>query len=456
MEQFLSDYYRLARGLNGADFCEEPAGDAGFFRFGQAICYGRCKSGVAPMPKSLELRDAWEEVRLNGSKVRLPFSMSQVIESLRQEHYTNGSSRQAKRIFDHTFIRDSYYAVRTLLPVAVRRRLQRAYLEDRRNSSFPNWPVDFSVDVLHRESLKLVMQSQGIQKIPFIWFWPKGAPGCLIMTHDVEATKGRDFSTTLMDIDSSYGIRASFQAVPEQRYELSHEYVQEIRDRGFEFNIHDLNHDGHLYRDRREFLRRAQKINKYVSMYNTQGFRSGSMYRNAEWYDAFEFSYDMSIPNVGHLEPQHGGCCTVMPYFIGKILELPLTTSEDYSVFHMLKEYSIDLWKRQLALIRQNNGLMSFIVHPDYVIELRARKVYETLLDYLQQMVTREKVWAALPGDVDRWWRARSQMRLVPCESGWEIEGPEQERARLAYAVLGGDGLRYEVAGVPSSQEACS
>ena len=37
------------------------------------------------------------------------------------------------------------------------------------------------------------------------------------------------------------------------------------------------------------------------------------MYRNQDWYDVFEFSYDMSVPNVAHLDPMRGGCCTVMP-----------------------------------------------------------------------------------------------------------------------------------------------
>jgi len=81
------------------------------------------------------------------------------------------------------------------------------------------------------------------------------------------------------------------------------------------------------------------------------------------------------------------------------------------------------------------------------LINSRNRKVYESLLAYLQQMVAREKIWATLPGDVDRWWRARAQMQLVPCESGWEIVGPEKERARLAYAVLNGDRVTYEIAG---------
>jgi hypothetical protein len=136
-----------------------------------------------------------------------------------------------------------------------------------------------------------------------------------------------------------------------------------------------------------------------------------------------------------------------MPYFVDKILELPLTTTQDYSLFYILNDHSIDLWKRQLHLIGQRNGLMSFISHPDYLINTRNRRVYEELLDYLQPMIARENIWATLPGNVDRWWRARNQMKVVPSGDGWEIVGPEKERARLAYAVLDGEHLRYEIAG---------
>jgi len=45
---------------------------------------------------------------------------------------------------------------------------------------------------------------------------------------------------------------------------------------------------------------------------------------------------NMSVPNVGHLDAQLGGCCTVMPFYIGDILELPLTTTQDYSLFNIL------------------------------------------------------------------------------------------------------------------------
>jgi hypothetical protein len=267
------------------------------------------------------------------------------------------------------------------------------------------------------------------------------------MTHDVEESIGRDMCEQLMDIDDSFGIKSAFQIVPEVRYQAAERLLESIRNRGFEVNVHDLNHDGSLFLEKREFLRRADRINKYAVTYRTEGFRAGAMYRNQDWYPAFDFSYDMSVPNVAHLEPQRGGCCTVMPYFIGKILELPLTTIQDYSLFHILSDYSIDLWKQQIDLILKRNGLVSFIIHPDYLIEQRARAVYSDLLRHLVRLREDQKLWIALPGEVNRWWRSRNQMNLVATGEGWRIEGPDCDRARVAHATLDGDRLRYTVEG---------
>ena len=216
--------------------------------------------------------------------------------------------------------------------------------------------------------------------------------------------------------------------------------------RGFEVNVHDLKHDGRLYAEREEFLRRADRINRYIKEFGAQGFRSGILYRNADWYDAFRFSYDMSIPNVGHLDPQRGGCCTVMPYFIGDIVELPLTCTQDYTLFKILGDYSIDLWKRQVNLIKKNHGLISFIVHPDYVIEKKAQTVYKSLLEYLARERAESNVWTALPRDVATWWRQRSQLSLVNENGNWRIKGLGHERACVAYAVLDGDTVSYTLA----------
>jgi hypothetical protein len=327
-----------------------------------------------------------------------------------------------------------YYAVRPILPVAVRRHLQRAYLSDWSKIVFPHWPVDHTVDSIVRGSMQLLLRSQKLKSIPFIWFWPDGASGAACMTHDVETAEGRDFCGSLMSMNERFGIPASFQVVPEERYEVSEEFLDSIRNRGFEVNVQDLNHDGRLYNDRKEFARRAAKINEYGRLYRASGFRSAILYRRQEWYSELDFSYDMSVPNSAHLEPQRGGCCTVMPYFIGKMLELPVTTTQDYSLFNYLRKFSIDLWKTEIDLILEQNGLMSFIVHPDYITEDRERDLYQQLLVHLAEVRERRNVWIAAPHEIDRWWRQRSKMTLVSDSDGWRIEGEGSEHARIAYA----------------------
>jgi hypothetical protein len=225
---------------------------------------------------------------------------------------------------------------------------------------------------------------------------------------------------------------------------VSPEALEQIRARGFEVNVHDLNHDGRLMCDHAEFLRRAERINMYGKQYGALGFRSAIMYRNSDWYDALDFSYDMSIPSVAHLDPQQGGCCTTLPFFIGNILELPLTTTQDYSLFNILNDYSIRLWKEQLSRIREGHGLASFIIHPDYNINPAARRVYTDLLRYLSELRAQGETWIALPREVAAWWRLRSRMHLVRDGDSWRIEGEGNERAKVAYAELVDEKLIYK------------
>ena len=215
---------------------------------------------------------------------------------------------------------------------------------------------------------------------------------------------------------------------------MSEKYRDSIRQRGFEVNVQDLNHDGRLYNDRDEFARRAVQINEYGQRFGASGFRSAILYRRQEWYSDLNFSYDMSVPSSGHLEPQRGGCCTIMPYFVGKMLELPLTTTQDYSLFNYLRNFSIDLWKREIDLLLEQNGLISFIVHPDYIIKERENHIYQQLLAHLDSLRASKNLWVAAPGDIDRWWRQRLKMELVSDGDGWRVEGAGSERARVAYA----------------------
>jgi len=404
---------------------------SGYFHFGDDVtCYGSYYGERAAESPAGILQDASFETTVNNGVTYLPFNPSQVASNLRREVYASDWQSESYM----SILSKLYYFVRPLLPVGVRRYLQKIHLRGWEAQAFPRWPIDSSVDNLFEKLLLCCLRANGVERIPFIWFWPNGAPSAAIMTHDVETEAGRDYCSSLMDLDDSFGIKSSFQIVPEVRYSVTPSFLKSIHDRDFEVVIHDLNHDGHLYKNRAQFFKRAAKINSYGREYGAAGFRAGVLYRKQLWYDALDFSYDMSVPNVAHLDPQHGGCCTVMPYSMGEILELPVTTTQDYTLFHILEDYSTDLWKTQIDLILQKHGLISFIVHPDYIIGARERRVYEELLDLLSTLRDEKSVWIARPGEVTRWWRQRAEMKLVEKGDRWQIVGPGSERACVAYA----------------------
>jgi hypothetical protein len=383
------------------------------------------------------------------SPVHLPFDADESADNLRLERYVPSREHGHPA---NSFVGRAYYLIRPLMPVKVRRHLQRARLNSWRNLTFPQWPVDRTVDHTMHELMSRSRRAHGVEKIPFIWFWPDGATGAAIVTHDVETDVGRDSCSTLMDIDESYGFKAAFEVVPEKRYEVPASYIESIWKRGFEVAVHDLNHDGHLFRDRETFLERVTKINAYRDRFQAEGFRAAVLYRNQEWYEALDFSYDTSVPNVGHLDPQRGGCCTVMPYFVGKMVELPVTLTQDYSLFNILNDYSIDLWKKQIDLVLESHGLINIIIHPDYSLSSRERAVFEAFLAHLAKVRDERGLWAPLPKDVARWWRQRSEMKIVEDHHGLHIEGEGKERARIAYAFEKDGRLEVELA---SSQPAC-
>ena len=354
----------------------------------------------------------------------------ETIEGLRSERYTRDS--------DYNILRSRaasiYYFFRPILHTAVRKYIQRVCLSGWKHLEVPRWPVDTTVEDVLGQLLLGMLRSDMTRRIPFIWFWPDGASSCAIMTHDVETQIGLRHCSALMDIDATFGVPAAYQIVPEGRYHVSASFIDELRKRGCEVNVQDLNHDGLLFRNEREFSRRAARINEYVDKFGARGFRSAALYRNHEWLTALNVEFDMSVPNVAHLDPQRGGCCTVLPYFIDHLLELPVTTTQDYSLFHILNSYSLDLWKQQIDLIKQKNGLISFITHPDYLTSDVAKSVYRDLLTYLTRLRSDERLWITTPGEVNDWWRQRAQLRIVEDGVGWRIVGPGSGRARIGYA----------------------
>lgn len=437
-----NDYFRCPEHFSRFDLERCDGRAPGFFRFGpDAICYGATASGHVSARLSDALFDALPHVGAQGGAVRLPFDAGSAIDGLRFERYA--ARDESYRHLENSRWRSAYYLFRGTLPRVLRQLIHRTYFRGWEKIAFPKWPVDFSVESIFERLAAASLKARGAEEMPFIWFWPEGAPYCALMTHDVEMRVGRDFCAQLMDIDDRFGVKSAFQVIPEERYEVTPAWLAEFRRRGFEVNVHDLNHDGRLFASHETFLQRAGAINRYGREFGARGFRSGALYRNQEWYGALDFSYDMSVPCTGRLEVQRGGCCTTMPYFVGKVLEIPLTTTQDYALFNVLNDYSTRLWQEQLEAIADRHGLASFIAHPDYLLEARARRTYESLLEILAAKRAADHCWVALPGEVDRWWRDRHASRLVQQGGEWSIEGPARERGRVAFACLQDGEIRY-------------
>ena len=371
--------------------------------------------------------------------------VSAAIDDLRRERYVDNSGTASGTGGMKRLARGAYYAIRPLLPVGVRKYAQRFALRDWQSLQFPAWPVDVSVERLMNDAFDQLLTVQGLKEIPFVWFWPEGHTAAAMMTHDVETARGRDFCGKLMATEAARGITSSFEVVPEVRYEVPDAFLEELRGGGCEVCVHDLNHDGRLFGHEHVFRERAKKINAYARRFGATGFRSAVMYRRVEWFDAFDFSYDMSLPNVAHLDPQRGGCCTVMPYFIGGLVELPLTTTQDYQLFHILRRFDLELWRQQTEIVMEHHGLLSFIIHPDYMLAPGALDLYRSLLDYIAELRDDRNVWTALPGDIDRWWRQRRELTLDRCGEHWRITGAGADRARVAFAYRDEGRIKFRV-----------
>lgn len=446
MKQAFLDYFRCPDDLVDFRVTAPLVPEAGFFHFGPELtCYGRTTAGRTQHNASSAMEDVFAHACVRGNVAYLPFDLDEIVDNLRLERYVANTACESRGPLAHSIWRKSYYIMRPFLPTSVRKHLQRLALHRWDESAFPGWPIDKTVDCLFQEAMRLLILANSGQPLPFIWFWPEGLVSCAIMTHDVETAAGRDFCASLMDLDDSAAIKSSFQLIPEGRYEVSESFLRSLRDRGFEINVHDFNHDGALFKQREEFLRRVARINAYGRQFQASGYRSAVLYRNLEWYDSFDYSYDMSVPNVGHLDPQPGGCCTIKPYFVGRILEIPVVATQDYTLFHILRQYSTDLWEREIELAMEQNGLISFIIHPDYLFEKKARDVYIGLLQHLSNARRERQMWIPLPRELNQWWRNRSQMRLVKNGDTWIIEGPDKNRARVAYAALQGDRVVYNL-----------
>jgi peptidoglycan/xylan/chitin deacetylase (PgdA/CDA1 family) len=299
-----------------------------------------------------------------------------------------------------------YYRIKHLLPRRFWLAARRAYIHrGRRRTEFPDWPLDRSVEKLLRFYAHCLLVQQDREAAPFAWFWPGAFRAAVILTHDVESSEGLRLALELCEVEEKRGLRSSFNIVGGD-YAIDYGIVNELRARGFEVGLHGLVHDRSLFSSRESFEEQLPQLEAAASRLGSVGFRSPATYRNPEWMQEVPADYDSTFPLSDPYEPQPGGCCSIWPYFLGSLVELPYTMPQDHTIFTLLGEKTPALWLDQMARLEQSFGLIELLSHPDrgYLGDRRKRALYELTLDVI---AANDRLWKPLPRELASWWRKR-------------------------------------------------
>lgn len=317
-----------------------------------------------------------------------------------------------------------FYAVKHLIPRFLQITLRRLRAKSIKNN-FPHWPIEPYLEELKRKCLKY---QKDIEKIPFIWFWPGNKNFSLCLTHDVETKEGFKKIERICKIEKNIGLRSAWFFVAE-KYPVSENLIKELKEQGFEVGVHGLRHDGKLFNSKNTFNKRKEKLRIYAQKWNAKGFRSPSLLRNAQLIKDLPFEYDSSFPDTDPYGPQPGGCLSIFPFFMGNIVEIPVTMPQDHTLFVILRKRNISIWKKKVDWIEKMHGVALFIIHPDY-FDAKIEKYYIELLDYLSG---KKNVWFAQPLEICNWWRSRDRSFITGDEnSNLTITGEIKKNGTIA------------------------
>jgi uncharacterized protein len=289
-----------------------------------------------------------------------------------------------------------YYAIKPLIPrrflIALRSQVIRRQLVKYKDV----WPIDPTT-----------------WKTPAGWpGWPEGKQFALVLTHDVEGTEGLAKVRPLAELEMKYGFRSSFNFVPGD-YVVSLELREFLVSNGFEVGVHGYTHkQGNLFRSEKIFKEQAPGINRFLKEWGAVGFRAPSMYHDFEKIQRLEIQYDSSTFDTDPFEPQPDGVRTIFPFWVsnrngGGFVELPCTMPQDHTLFLLMKEKTIQIWRKKLDWIARQGGMALLITHPDYFhLELNNNKSQINISNFYEEFLNdicirhENQYWKSLPKDI--------------------------------------------------------
>ncbi len=394
------------------------------------VTTGRSWRPALSLTDARGVHHAWVRKADDGS-VFLPFDPDEAISTLWSERYGEIRSRHVARRAKRLMVR-AYYVARPALPRHLQTALRRRFTRVQARAKFPDWPVESALHDLYAQLFALLGDVAG-EPVPWLAPWPDGRSWAFVMTHDVETSAGYRRLDRVLEVERRTGVRSAWYFVPERDYHVEVERVHGLIERGCEVGVHGLRHDG---RDLApgSFWSRRSAIRGYAKRWGATGFRSPATHRSWDLMPHLGFDYDSSYCDTAPYEPQSGGSCSWLPYFIGDLVELPITIPQDHTLFELLDHRDESLWMQKASFLKEQGGLALLLTHPDYLHEGERLDAYARFLD---AFAGDESAWKALPREVSGWWRRRAASSIERDGDGWTVVGPAAGEARI---VFGADG----------------
>ena len=320
----------------------------------------------------------------------------------------------------------AYYTFKYLVPRRLQIQLRRYYVNRKRSLHADIWPIDPNAakpleygGIWGHDAASSGMWGHDAASCPHIPDWPDGKKFALVLTHDVETVGSFEKCQILAEIEERRGFRSCFNFVA-QDYQVPAKLRHYLIDHGFETGLHGLTHDQNPFRSGAIFKKQAVKINRYLEEWGSAGFRSPSMYHDLTLLHHLNIEYDASTFDTDPFEPQPDGMSTIFPFWVRGngnqkgYVELPYTIPQDFLLFILMKEQTIDIWKKKLDWIADHNGMALFIAHPNYMnfdkrpsFEEYPARLYVEFLDYIKSQY-KDQYWNILPREMARWWKANA------------------------------------------------
>lgn len=323
-----------------------------------------------------------------------------------------------------------YYACKPAIPRRAQLAMRRRYAGRQRRRAFPAWPIEPVLVEMRERELRERLRQEATSRIPLLNYWPGRRRFAFTLTHDVETARGIEGIEALLTVEQRHGFVSCWNFVAED-YAIPSATFERLRSARCEIGLHGITHDGKLFQSRQRFEADLPKIRDYLAGWQAVGFRSPATHRRAEWMHELCCLYDSSFPDTDPFEPQSGGCCSILPFHLGGVVELPITLVQDHTLFDILGERTTALWRQKSEWLIRHHGLINLITHPDYMVAPERLARYEELLDFL---AAHRDGWHALPREIAAWWNTRSGLRCVQAGERPRIEGPGSDRAGVAWA----------------------